>query len=568
MSRASDDLKFQPIGIGSALANNSFVVPMNQRDYAWGPEHIDDLLGDLARVIKDDAGNYFLGTIVLTKGDGDSLEVADGQQRLATTTVLLAAIRDYLIAIDQEPRARAIEKFLSNADYDTERDIPKLRLNVDDDEFFRTFVIPRPNAAERIAAKPDRDSHKRLMVAAEKAASHIKSIASIYSKPADKADALKKWLDFLTNRAMVILLTAPDHLNAFVMFETLNDRGLKAGEADLLKNYLLSQAGDERMAEARQKWAKMVGVLESISEKEIVMSYFRHSLMTQYGPTKEREIYERVEKDIRGSNKAIAFVKTLSVNSITYAATFNPTHAKWNEYDESARLSLETIIELGVEQIRPLIFAVALKFEPPEAAKAFRLLVAWSVRFLVVGGRGGLLDRHYAIVSQDIGGGKIKTAKQLATSGKPFVPDDAAFEASFTIATVSQGYLARYYLRAMEYLGKEYATPDLEPVKDKAVLNLEHVLPENPEDNWPHIQPETAAAYYRRIGNMVLLNAGKNSDLGNQSFDVKRPILKTSGLALTKEVARCKEPWGPKHIQERQKRLAALAVRTWPITVA
>ena len=56
--------------------------------------------------------------------------------------------------------------------------------------------------------------------------------------------------------AEVIVLHVPDHLNAFVMFETLNDRGLKASQADLIKNYLLSFC-DKKIQEGQQKWAQM-----------------------------------------------------------------------------------------------------------------------------------------------------------------------------------------------------------------------------------------------------------------------------------------------------------------------
>jgi len=65
---------------------------------------------------------------------------------------------------------------------------------------------------------------------------------------------------------------------------------------------------------------------------------------------------------------------------------------------------------------------------------------------------------------------------------------------------------------------------------------------------------------------MVLLQAKKNSIIGNSSFADKRRILKDSPFILTSEVANC-ESWGIKEIRERQKRLARLPVKTWPIKV-
>ena len=91
------EIGFEHIGIGTALNRNRLVVPVNQREYAWEEKHVLDLFQDFSKAINQDRKTYFLGTIVLTKGKDNVPEVADGQQRLATTTILLAAIRDYLL---------------------------------------------------------------------------------------------------------------------------------------------------------------------------------------------------------------------------------------------------------------------------------------------------------------------------------------------------------------------------------------------------------------------------------------------------------------------------------------
>src|SRR5205807_7567912 len=98
-------ISFEHKGIGAALSHNRLVVPMNQRDYAWEEEHVQDLFQDFAQAITH--GTYFLGTIVLTHGEQDGPEVSDGQQRLATTTILLAAIRDYLFENNNKTRAQS-----------------------------------------------------------------------------------------------------------------------------------------------------------------------------------------------------------------------------------------------------------------------------------------------------------------------------------------------------------------------------------------------------------------------------------------------------------------------------
>src|ERR1700733_9522999 len=91
---ADDKIAFEHKGIGTVLSHHRLTVPLNQREYSWEDEHVSDLLTDFANAIAVNKGAYFLGTIVLT-GAGSIPEVSDGQQRLATTTILLAAIRDY-----------------------------------------------------------------------------------------------------------------------------------------------------------------------------------------------------------------------------------------------------------------------------------------------------------------------------------------------------------------------------------------------------------------------------------------------------------------------------------------
>src|SRR5205809_7994575 len=105
---SNDEIGFEHRGIGEALAQYRLTVPLNQREYKWEDEHVSDLYSDLADAIAT-GRPYFLGTIVLTRGDSDIPEVSDGQQRLATTTILLAAIRDYFFRNNDKERARIIE---------------------------------------------------------------------------------------------------------------------------------------------------------------------------------------------------------------------------------------------------------------------------------------------------------------------------------------------------------------------------------------------------------------------------------------------------------------------------
>ncbi|MGD9711482.1 MAG: DUF262 domain-containing protein [Thermomicrobiales bacterium] len=565
MASIQDKIKFDPKGIGNVLVHGRLRVPLNQREYSWEETHVRDLFQDLAGAIESDK-TYFLGTIVLTRGDDEIPEVTDGQQRLATTTILLAAIRDWFYRQGEMEHSDSIEtEYLRRFARGEVAVVPRLQLNVDDNEFFVRFVLGRPDDPQRKTASPTKESHKLIKQASEIAAQHIRDIVEPHAEHHRKK-VLNRWVDFITTDAQVIVLTVPDDLDTFLMFETLNDRGLKASQADLLKNYLLSQARD-RVVEAQQQWAQMIGILQSLGQDDIELAYLHHLLITQQGPTRAAEIFNRVKTSVAGPTQALKFLTEAAESANDYAALFNSDHRKWNAYGTTTRKHISTMNrDLRVQQIRPLMFAVARHFSVKEAQLAFRLFVYWSVRFLVVGGRGGLLDRNYAIAAQDVGLGKIKTADELTRALSVIIPSDALFEANFREARVSANYLARYYLRAMERQLKGLSDPEWVPSDEENVINLEHVLPENPRDAWNHIPAETASAYSRRLGNMVLMQATKNSIVGNGSFETKKAACSMSAFDLTKLVAQ-HDNWGPTEIQERQETLANLAVETWPIRI-
>lgn len=562
---ANSEISFEHKGIGAILSQNRLVVPLNQREYSWEYDHVQELFQDFSNALTKSKGVYFLGTIVLTRGGGENPEVSDGQQRLATTSILLAAIRDYFHQQKDFKRASAIaDKYLRTIDLKTTDTVPRLRLNVDDQEFFRKLVISDPDSADRKVA-PVRQSHKRIAKAADTAREYVLDFLKPFKENAH-ADRLIELVNFIDSGAQVIALRVPDHINAFVMFETLNDRGLKASQADLLKNHLLSLCA-ERINEGQQKWASMIGVLESLEQDEITVTYLHHMLISKYGPIREREVFDRIRTSVNSQLGSLEFLDELADGASHYAALFNPDHKKWNDYGALTRKNITTINrDLRVSQIRPLMFAVARQFAIAEARLAFRYFVFWSVRFLVVGGRGGLLDRNYSIAAFEVASGTITTAAALAAKLGDIIPGDAVFSAAFAEAKIAQNYFARYLLRAMEQQHNKVDEPEFVPSDDENSINLEHVLPENPGALWPGVDADAAVALYRRIGNLVLLQASKNTLIGNSPFDVKQPILKASSFVLTQQVAE-NNVWGPMEISARQAGLAQLAIQTWPVLV-
>ena len=384
MATINNPMDFDTLGIGTALKRNRLVVPLNQREYSWEDRHVEELFQDIAGAIDSRKQAYFLGTLVLTNGDDGTLEIADGQQRLATTSILLAAIRDYFYRRNDESMVGDLESFLYTFVRRTREIDPRLHLNVTDHDYFRRRVLARPDDPERLESSPAAVSHSLIDGAAILAASHVEDILRPFGE-STKDDHLNSWIEFIENSVQIIMLTVPDDMNAYVMFETLNDRGLRVSQSDLVKNYLFSEA-DNRISEAQERWALMNGTLEVMDDDEVTINYLRHLLISIHGHVREKDVLEKVRENVRGRAPAIEFLGTLSSAALDYVAIQTPTHPKWSGNTRTLRHHVSTLLLLKVTPLRPLMLAVVRSFPPDEVEIAFRRFVSWSVRWLIAGG--------------------------------------------------------------------------------------------------------------------------------------------------------------------------------------
>jgi uncharacterized protein with ParB-like and HNH nuclease domain len=144
-----NEMRIELEGIGHALSDNMLAVPFFQRTYAWEERHVLDLFQDVATAM-DEQEDYFVGSIVISQQSSDRPEVVDGQQRLATTSILVAAIRDWFYEDGDADRAEDIEReFLVSRDLRTQERVARLRLNENDYNFFLKRILSKPDSDER-----------------------------------------------------------------------------------------------------------------------------------------------------------------------------------------------------------------------------------------------------------------------------------------------------------------------------------------------------------------------------------------------------------------------------------
>ncbi|KXF78245.1 hypothetical protein ATN84_00070 [Paramesorhizobium deserti] len=365
---------------------------------------------------------------------------------------------------------------------------------------------------------------------------------------------------------MVIVIRVPDTINAYTMFETLNDRGLRASQTDILKNFFFGRAAAS-LPEMQHKWASMVATIEMVGDEDLLITYLRHHWTLTHGYTAERQLAAFVKEEVKGRQQAINIVSNLDELATDYAGLLTPLeYSGWPSIDKETRAYIFIITRiLTIEQIQPLLLAVIKHFPPESLKRAMRMFLSWSVRFLVAGsGGGGPLDRAYGQLSKQVTEGTITKATQLRENVRAGVlRTDAEFMQAFSKARVTKATLARYYLRALELHMEANPSADLGgTIDDSFTYNLEHVMPQRESGDWP-IPEQTAQQFRKRLGNMVLLQPTDNVKLGNRSFAEKRAAYQQSQLRLTEGVG-AYTSWGPEEIDDWQEKLAHLAVKIWP----
>lgn len=559
----SKGFEFSSLGIGSVLKLHRLHVPPYQREYAWETEQVEQLYADFSNA-KQENKDYFLGTIVtISRGGNKPLEIVDGQQRLTTTALLLAAIRNFLgLRGGADMIVEAINsEFLSVIDRVAGKRVPKLRLNIDDNAFFERLVNEGPDSPN---LKPTRQSHDLLLDAARTAKLWVEKLARTFAEN-DQPARLNDWLEFIEGNANVILLEAPNGAQAFKMFETLNDRGLKTSQADLVKSYLFGQSG-ERIGEAQSRWSSMRDNLEEIDDEDRAINFLRHSLIATKRFVRAEDVYDVTQKEVRGESNSVEFLAELERMSRAYVATYRADSEHWNGHPATAIKALRTFNKFDIKPMRPLLLAIALRFDPRATSSALELMVSIAVRLLITSQtRSGTNEQSFASAALAVFKNEISTTSDLRRSLSRVIVSDADFKEAFRVARSSKPDLARYYLRSLEAAHADESQPWYLPNEDQAAITLEHVLPRSvKQGRWTAFDAEDARRYLKRLGNLCLLQRATNSKVDNDDFSAKKLIYSDCPYETTRHIATYEE-WSPAAVEDRQAALSELAVKAWPV---
>lgn len=539
-------------------------VPEFQRSYAWTEDEVSQLWDDVIEAIQNHRSEYFIGPIVI-KNDGGVLEVIDGQQRLTTTLIIISIIRRILRFSGDDQRADWFRnEYFGKQDVVTLNTNEKFFMNEENNKIFRDCVV----------ADATKENITHLQSTFQKKNSNyllLQSILTLWDLLEgymdDKKDNLLELHNYLLEQVKVLVLEVLDEADAYVIFETLNDRGRTLDTMDLLKNHLFAKA-KSYLEEVKSRWSS---VKENLLEIDPKNRFLTHFWTSQYGRTSKTGLFRAIRDQIDSAKAALDFSNFLAESSRIYAALYNPDSAYWDGYPHEVRKHVLGLRVLDSQQSLPILLAASGKFEGKEFAKLAKIMVVMAVRYnLIFEGRTGVASNYYSEVPKKIMSGEFRKASHVFNHLKHIYPSDKEFRSSFMEKTISDSKKARYLLIELEnYVSEEEKVVNSDPEK----VNLEHVMPKNSNEFWTEnitgISSGERSDYVNRLGNMALVSKDKNKRVGSKGFQDKVEMLfsKQTEFRLTVEIASY-EVWNRESIVQRQGRLADLALEVWRVEMA
>jgi uncharacterized protein with ParB-like and HNH nuclease domain len=216
-------------------------VPTFQRGYSWEKQHVTAFWNDISATRQ--RKTYFLGPIVILNRSDVVVELLDGQQRLATATILFSVLRDVARSLATK-QASDFAAYVQRDFIIGEDEKRCLEMGEPDDPYFRD-IIQSDSQGEK--PKPKLRSHRFI----HEARAYLMQSVTAKIGTQNEVQALVTLKDLkntLRSDIVMACITVDSDDDAFQIFETLNDRGLRLSVPDLLLNYLMRVApeGDRK----------------------------------------------------------------------------------------------------------------------------------------------------------------------------------------------------------------------------------------------------------------------------------------------------------------------------------
>ena len=541
----------------------AYFIPSYQRPYAWTEEEAGILFDDLYdfyKTVVDD--NYFLGSIVLIKEeDKPRSDVIDGQQRLTTLTILLAALTSYFdgdLRNDYLDYLKEPGRISQGIPYR-----PRLCLRLKDQPFFEKYIQD---------VQLDELTNINPTILPNEAQRHIQTNCKILLEKIDKAfksvDEIKAFGSFLVQRCFIVAVYTPSQQSAFRVFSVMNSRGLDLLPTDIIKADIMGNILPEKQQEIyTDKWEN----LEVQTSRTGFNDLFGHVRMIFVKAKAKRTVLEEFREFVLPT---VSSGEELIDNILTpYADSY--CEIKDSHYNSNKNVSEVNDYLLWLNRIdnsdwmpSAILFLAQQRNEPDYVLWFFKKLERLAAYLNITSKDINKRIERYSKILSEIEAG---THSMQAPLKIVELTDGEKKEFLETLDGNIYGLTARrrnyVILRLDSFVscgGASY---------DSRILTIEHVLPQtvDPKSNWAKLWPneDDRNIWLNKIANLVPLTRRHNSQAQNYDFDVKKTSYftgknGTTSYALTTQVLG-EQDWGKSVVAARQHNLLNEFKNNWEL---
>lgn len=585
--------------LGEVFQNQyPFQVPKYQRGYAWDLEEVNDLLKDIVGLQSAQGSkiSHFMGGLVhvhLQAANAVSRihEVVDGQQRMATFSLLMAAIVEGITRLKEEAKGSVLQSCDSRKEEIEEAYLfyketvqgkrvyrPKLVMSKVDAQFFADVI-------DKVEVKPERETHRRIQQAYKCfLGGLIDPIVLETSKTVGvRLKNLVALAKLVADNFVVIHIVSQSRKEAYRLFSVLNDRGRNLSDGDLLRarTLELTESDHKVQSQIEVMWDRILDGSEDEIEK-FLRAYYPSTLGRRAPSNALFDAYEEGYLKGKSTNEILDFVKKLDKEKPFFddiSAGLWPFKAaqsiatNWN-HDRLGRL----VNVLRHEAAHPLLLA-AVGLGEKKFIEILSFLERFVFRYINITGAhvGPIYVPYY---SESVEMRKLDGAystdslrqklKSLIEKRAPDQQFQDALGARLQYSDDSaRNRLIKHFLTTIETyhasadqgkVGKNLK-PNMMLVFDLASTTLEHIYPQKATTSAHDAALEGLKS---RLGNLTVLSATDNSQIGNVDFLAKKVLFSKSTVTLNQEISKL-TAWTEKSLELREKRLFDLALKVFGI---
>ncbi len=540
--------------MGTLLSNprESYIIPPYHRSFSWTKHEWEALFQDIRAL--SHSSKHFLGMIIVApngqyKFGLNTFQIVDGQQRLVTILIWLICFRDKFKEDNRNDLVNYInEKLLFAKDYHLgkEIDIPKLQLG----KFDNQIVI-------------------EMLYGTNIDFKHV--IVDCYNYFKERAFDERLFKKILKN-TYVIHVNTSSMVNDFNLFNTLNNRGLKLSQIDLVRNTFLlrTSLNQQIFAKTNILWNR---ISDKIKDEELVnflQIYFLSTLNIKLSSSK---LYKEVKNIFNKADpyRILIYLKDMVNKASTYQKIIELSF-KSKKINE-ALYSLQLI---GARPSYPLLLSIFPYYEnhfikEEEILYILKMVEILHVRWWICGFPHSQLMKTYNKVCKNLK--KMKSSKIASLTNEIFSNDLIRFvdDQTFRIKFINFNFPSSK--KKTKYILWKLSNPTGETSLNINNIETEHIMPVSLNFEWEEnltaikgMTSKKVKLHHKnlsnRIGNLTIIKDSSNRSMSQKKFcDKKRYYLK-SEFSLSRGLKNYSN-WGFNEIIQRTNNFVELALKIW-----